>query len=255
MNVEAVVDTGGEYGVMLPKRLAAEMGFRPDGPPRRCKGAAGLVEVIPAGRADVEIAGVKLVGVPVRIGPTDWVMLGDECLTRIGGIAFDWAGKRFGAVARGGASAPAPGWVALPLFPSAHEGASDPELLTIRIRLPFLRATLEGRSVLAMLDTGDMGEVGIPGLAPEPADKELSSWFGKSTPAYRSRRTMSLVIGDLPAFQVRPTWMGKDADPAPADVVVGLEVLGRQPVWFDFDAAAVRFWRADPAAAPPATGN
>ncbi len=263
MQVEAVVDTGAEFGIVLPERLAAELGVRPPSPPsppsspspQTASGAAGLAEVVPAGPMDVEVAGLRIVGVPVVIAPVRRVILGAECWTRAGGIAFDWAAGRFGVVARGGSSppipppAPLPGWTTLQLLPSAHMDSLDPELRTIRIRLPYVRATLEGRGVLAMLDTGDTGEVRIPGPHPpsEPADREVVLGLGGRATVFRSRRAAPLAIGDPPAFQVRPTWMSQSASPGPADVVVGIGVLGRRPVWFDFDAAAVRFWRGDPA--------
>lgn len=190
--------------------------------------------------------------VPVRIIDSDTrpgdLIIGMGFLESFAGVIFDWkAGQLFFLpLAHSGYEAPAlhrdslrgnGDWVSVDWRPSGRPGATG--------RLRTVELSIEGRRWVAALDTAAEVDLLLWSDAPIGEGLERGRIYAAGKVAQVDTSTLAgpIECGDMSWESVlveRP-----HGEPPGVDAIIGVGLLSRQAVWFDFEGNAVRFWTAD----------
>lgn len=191
-------------------------------------------------------------------------LVGTGFLETTGGIIFDWHRCSMILVPRGWPAQAVRAdqrWASVPfrhdpIRAKRPDGTTDVYVSNRR----WVQIRLDGAPLVAAIDTGLTS--GIFVLSPKvnsargPVRREVASAFGVSATISVARLDVSLHIGDLAFSAVEAAWPTEErqskAERAGVDVVIGLDVLTKYPVWLDYEGNALRFWTDD---APPLYGR
>lgn len=263
VGLSAVVDTGAASSLILSSATGAEVGAwlsSEIGP----HDGVGFVGRVPSGQGLVrrlEVGPIVLSPAEVKVNTAQSgrsASLGLSAFMAFGGLVFDWERSVMVALPRGRPVHVEPGWVEVEWSPSPTaeltplEGGAGWRIVPDFSGMPVARARVGGATLRAVLDTGGDGE--FASLRELPVEgrgrARLVSSHGRVTTMREHRLDGRVDLGgvwfDRPIVVVPdPESEGDEELLAPLrylDAVVGVELLRRQPVWFDFERGVVRFW-------------
>lgn len=209
---------------------------------------------------DLGPAEIAPVGAQVECGgPGFGPLLGLDALAAFGGVVFDWPAGRLVLLPRGAgvdgvralAGWRSAEWTEAPIESrrdSLDERGSGARVYTIAGGGRWARVRIGQTEHAAVLDTGFSADVF--GFEPTGLGRDGRAWagsgFGRSASFRIAELDAPVEIGPI-AFD-GATILEPERSPADiaqrggADLVIGLGLLERYPVWFDFERDAVRFW-------------
>lgn len=275
--MQAVVDTGAASTFILSGLSAAEgdVWLSAEIGPHE---GIGFVGPVPAGQGLVrrlEVGPVAFSPAEVKVNTEQEgrsASLGLSAFLVFGGIVFDWENRVIIAMPRGRAIRVDAGWTEVAWEPMpvttltpvvgraragevGEHGAGD-ESWSVRTEfrgMPVVQAAIAGESLRAVLDTGGDGDLAsLRRLNVEGKGRpRLVGSHGRTQMMREHQLAGDVRVGSV-VFQ-RPTVVVPDPEAAGNpehseasiaffDAVIGVELLRRQPVWFDFERGVVRFW-------------
>lgn len=273
--MQAVVDTGAASTFILSGLSAAEgdVWLSAEIGPHE---GIGFVGPVPAGQGLVrrlEVGPVAFSPAEVKVNTAQEgrsASLGLSAFLVFGGIVFDWENRVIVALPRGRAIRVDPGWTEVAwepipvttLTPVGHAeeaGAVGEESWSVRTEfrgMPVVQAAIAGESLRAVLDTGGDGDLAsLRRLRVEGKGRpRLVGSHGRTQMMREHTLAGDVRIGPVvferPMVVVPDPEAGRseghsEASIAFFDAVVGVELLRRQPVWFDFERGVVRFWTGE----------
>lgn len=266
-DLELVVDTGAPFTVVLSPATAHEL--RPwtfSGELRYGKSLAGQTARSQAVLTQFDIGTSTFSPLRIQLAPGSQKqpdILGIGILERFTGVIFDWERQRLIVLprsSRGTVSLPFDG-AANPGWASARWSRDDdvePPLqagLQARITLPagrhrWVTAEVAGHKYRAVLDTGAIAELFAFARVPVKPGGTISQIeaFGQTQSCITAPLAEPLVIAGLRFDNLVVDRFKDESDASPephdADLIIGLGVLQKHPIWLDFAADTVRFWTA-----------
>jgi hypothetical protein len=186
--------------------------------------------------------------------------IGAGLLSRFGTVRITWADRgRSSREARlevdsSRESLAGPGWERVDME-RLRLTDGEPPPARFRANVPIIRCSLNGRPLLAALDTGTSADIILfgPSHPEEPGRRVPIAGFGRSGQIIRAARAAELMIGGR-AFSVHPATLDPPLAGAPVDAAIGLGVLTHQEIVLDYDRATVLLGppsaRHDPASPP-----
>ncbi|MCA9287485.1 MAG: hypothetical protein KDA05_02805 [Phycisphaerales bacterium] len=275
MVVPAVVDTGAASTLILSRDaarrvdawLSAEIGPHEGigfvGPVPAGIGLVRRLEIGPLSLAPAEVkVNTEQAGVSASVGLSAFMVFG--------GLVFDWENHVIVALPRGRPVRIDPGWAEVAWGPmprvdlrEAQDGGTSDSgdvgpSWSIRQTfsgMPVVQAAIAGKPLRTVLDTGGDGH--LASLRPLAVDERGRRRLVGSHGRIRAMRehTLDGVVRIGSVEFANPTVVVPDpgvddkgeseASLQYFDAVIGVELLRRQPVWFDFERAAVRFWTGE----------
>ncbi len=275
ITLPAVVDTGAASTFILSASTAAsaDVWLSAEIGPHE---GIGFVGPVPAGQGLVrrlEIGPIALAPAEVKVN-TDQsgraASLGLAAFLAFGGLVFDWEAHVIVALPRGLPIRVDPGWIEVAWGPTPlttlapfvaqtgplQSGVPAIDSWSVRAEfrgMPVVQAAIAGQSLRAVLDTGGDGD--LASLRPLAVDgrgrPRLVGSHGRTQMMREHTLAGDVRLGAvtfsgpsvvIPDTQREGTRDHSDASIQFFDAVVGVELLRRQPVWFDFERGVVRFW-------------
>lgn len=274
-SIPAVVDTGAASTLILSLDTArrADVWLSAEIGPTE---GIGFVGPVAAGQGLVrrlQIGPIALAPAEVKVNTEQQghsAALGLSAFLAFGGLVFDWDNHVIIALPRGRPVRVDHGWVEMAwrplpdvrLDPSAKLDQHGNPLerswsMTSRFRgIPVVQAAIAGKSLRVVLDTGGDGYLAslreLPVLGRGRA--RIVGSHGRLAPMREHTLEGDVRLGSVefrsPSVVVPdPKREGGIGDAQISlqffDAVVGIELLRRHPVWFDFERGIVRFWTPD----------
>jgi hypothetical protein len=276
LTVRAVVDTGAgstlilsldtahEADVWLSAEIGPHDGIGFVGPVASGEGLVRRLEIGPITFAPAEVK----VNTEQR-GRS--AALGLSAFLAFGGLVFDWENHVIVALPRGRPIRVDPAWAAISwtpvpetsltpvMAPDVAADAGEAVAWQVRSRfrgMPVVQAAIAGRSLRTVLDTGGDGD--LASLRPLAVEGRGRPRLVASHGRLQQMREHVLAGGvrlgtvhfDGPTVVVPDPARDGNPDDSQAslqffDAVIGVELLRRQPIWFDFERGVVRLWTGD----------